>query len=204
MRPTTFLLVALGATTAHASWFGSDSSNDPSPSASQWTSEQLERAQVAFQNLKSDAFDSWDESKLREFLLEQGVVEPKGPREQLVLLAKQQYRQYNSAASSYSASMSSVAGQASKSATSLASEASRTASTAVYGDSKYQASKSASSFIAQATNDVSRTLDNSKDYVYSTYVLRIFLHFLSRYLTFTIDAGGMITNFGNTSKTRVS
>ncbi|KAK7688573.1 hypothetical protein QCA50_008111 [Cerrena zonata] len=167
MRPTTLLLVALGATTAHASWFGSEPSSSPSPS--QWTADQLERAQVAFQNLKSDAFDAWDESKLREFLLEQGVVEPKGTREQLLLLAKQQYRQYNSAASSASSGVGSLAGQASKSATSLASEASRTASTAVYGDSTDQASKSVSSYIAQATAEVGRTLDDSKDYVYSTW-----------------------------------
>lgn len=166
MRPTTLILVASAVGVAQASWFGSSPSNTPSPS--QWTSEQLERAQTVLQNLKADAFDAWDESKLREFLLEQGVVEPKGTREQLVLLAKQQYRQYNSAADSYSASMSSLASDASKSATSLASEASRTASTAAYGDSTYQASKSVSSYVAQATNDVSRALDDSKDYIYST------------------------------------
>lgn len=159
MRPQTLLLVTLGLTaTANASWFGSDS-KDPSATdtASQWTQDQYNRAQAVFSGLKADAFDSWDESRLREFLLEQGVVQPSGTREQLALLAKQKYGQWSKAASEYSAS-----------ATSLASQASQTASTAVYGDSQYQASKSISSVIAQATNDVSRTLDNSKDYVYST------------------------------------
>ncbi|KAI0078390.1 hypothetical protein K474DRAFT_1660392 [Panus rudis PR-1116 ss-1] len=158
MKPTSLLvLLAVGATTAQASWFGSGSSS-ANPSPTQWTADQLSRAQSVFQNLKESAFDTWDESRLREFLLEQGVIEPKGTREQLALLAKQKYKQYNSAASSYSASVSS-----------LASKASNSASTAVYGDSTYQASKSASSYISQATADISRKLDDSKDYVYSTW-----------------------------------
>ncbi|KAI1787343.1 hypothetical protein LXA43DRAFT_1165896, partial [Ganoderma leucocontextum] len=117
-------------------------------SAFSWSSDQYGKAQVAFANLKSDAFDTWDESRLREFLLEQGVVNPSGPREQLVLLAKQKWRQYSS--------MASVS-------------ASKQASTAMYGDSWYQASKSASSVMAQATNNVGKTLDDTKDYVYSTW-----------------------------------
>ncbi len=126
-----------------------------------WSSDQYSKAQVAFTNLKADAFDSWDESRLREFLLEQGVVNPSGPREQLVLLAKQKWRQYSSLASVYSKT-------ASRSASSLSSTASKGASTAMYGDSWYQASKSASSIMAQATNHVGTTLDDTKDYVYST------------------------------------
>ncbi|KZV62955.1 hypothetical protein PENSPDRAFT_758355 [Peniophora sp. CONT] len=38
--------------------------------------------------------EAWDESALRNFLLERGVVEPKGTREELALLAKQKYREY--------------------------------------------------------------------------------------------------------------
>lgn len=114
-------------------------------------------------------FESWDESRLREFLLEQGVVEPSGPKESLVLLAKQKYASYTSFASSLSASATSLASEASASATSLASEASVTASSAVYGSPSYQASKSVSSFIAQATGEVARARDDSKDYVYSTW-----------------------------------
>ena len=140
--------------------------------ASQWTSEQYNKAQVAFANLKADAFDTWDESRLREFLLEQGVVNPSGTREQLALLAKQKWRQYSSAASAYSKTASrtasSVASQASKSASSLASSASAQASTAVYGDSLHQASKSASSIAALATDNAAIALDDTKDYVYST------------------------------------
>ncbi|CAL1698316.1 unnamed protein product [Somion occarium] len=156
MRPTILLLFALGASTAQASWFSSAKRTETSPSA--WSSEQLAKAQALFQGLKVDAFDTWDESRLREFLLEQGVVAPSGTREQLVLLAKQKYNLYSSAASSYSAS-----------ASSLASQASDTAYTALYGDSKSQASKSVSSYVAQATSDASRKLDDSKDYVYSTW-----------------------------------
>ncbi|KAM5530324.1 hypothetical protein V8D89_008971 [Ganoderma adspersum] len=131
-------------------------------SAFTWSSDQYTKAQVAFAALKADAFDTWDESRLREFLLEQGVVNPSGPREQLVLLAKQKWRQYSSIASVYSKS-------ASRSASSLSSTASKQASTAIHGDSWYQASKSASSIMAQATNQVGKTLDDSKDYVYSSW-----------------------------------
>jgi len=74
-------------------------------------------------------------------------VAPKGPREQLVLLAKSKYADYTNAASSYSAQ----------------------ASTAVYGDSTHQMTKSASSVVAQATREAARQLDDTKDYIYSTW-----------------------------------
>lgn len=182
MRPSVILVALSLSLAANASWFGGDassSSSSASAQASAWSAEQYAKAQQVFHGLKADAFDSWDESRLREFLLEQGVVEPKGPREQLALLAKQKYASFTSAASVYSASATSLASDASKSATSLASgasksatslasQASKSASTAVYGDSQYQASKSISSTYAQATNDISRKLDDSKDYIYST------------------------------------
>jgi cell division septum initiation protein DivIVA len=91
-------------------------------------------------------------------LLEQGVVEPSGPRESLVLLAKQKYRAYQDTASLYASS-----------ASSLGSHASASVSTAIYGDATYQASKSLSSIAAQATKDAARIFDNAKDYVYSTW-----------------------------------
>ena len=168
MRPTPLFLLLSLSLSAQASWFGSSSESSVSAQASAWSAEQYQKAQQVFQGLKADAFDSWDESRLREFLLEQGIVEPKGTREQLALLAKQKYRAYSSAASAYGDSASSLASDASNSVTSLAGKASQSASTAVYGDSKYQASKSISSVIAQATNDVSRKLEDSKDYIYST------------------------------------
>ncbi|KAI0314946.1 hypothetical protein OF83DRAFT_1134392 [Amylostereum chailletii] len=49
-----------------------------------------QNGQAAFDNV----VETWDESRLRQFLLEHGVVEPKGPREQLVVMAKQKYNQY--------------------------------------------------------------------------------------------------------------
>ncbi len=54
-------------------------------------------------------------------------------------------------------------------ASSFASQASDTASSAVYGDTKHQASQSVSSVYAQATDSAARVLDDSKDYVYSTW-----------------------------------
>ncbi|KAJ7452117.1 hypothetical protein B0H11DRAFT_2074356 [Mycena galericulata] len=115
--------------------------------ASAWTSEQYASAQKSFADLREASFDAWDESRLREFLLEQGVVAPKGPREQLVLLAKSKYAAYTNAASSFSAQ----------------------ASTAVYGDSTHQMTKSAASVAAQATREAARQLDDAKDYVYSAW-----------------------------------
>lgn len=145
------LLLALTTAVVHASWFGSDSdSKDPSS----WTADQYASAQKSFANIRETSFDKWDESRLREFLLDQGVVAPKGPKEQLILLAKARYNQYTDAASSFSAK----------------------ASTAVYGDSAYQATQSMSSLVsqataagAQATKDTMRALDDSKDYIYSTW-----------------------------------
>lgn len=119
----------------------------------QWSYDQYSRAQHTFQDLKDSSFDKWDESKLRAFLLEHGVVAPSGPREQLILLAKQKYRSYNDAASYYSS-------LASASATSVYSGAT---------DTLHDASASVSSVIAQATHDVGRAFDDSKDYVYSTW-----------------------------------
>ncbi|KAF8999783.1 hypothetical protein BDQ17DRAFT_733076 [Cyathus striatus] len=126
--------------------------------ASAWTYDQYANAQKTFADLRDTSFERWDESRLREFLLEQGVVAPKGPKEQLVLLAKSRYKQYTDAASSFSA------------------HASATASSAIYGNTPHQMSKSASSLAsqvtsaaAQATRDVARAFDDSKDYVYSSW-----------------------------------
>ncbi|RDB23875.1 Meiotic sister chromatid recombination protein 1 [Hypsizygus marmoreus] len=116
-------------------------------SASAWTYDQYLAAQKTFADIRDASFDKWDESQLREFLLAQGVVAPKGPREQLIQLAKTQYRAYTSAASSFSAR----------------------ASTSVHGDSKHQATQSLSSLATKATDEVYRALDDSKDYIYSTW-----------------------------------
>ena len=70
-----------------------------------WTNDQYTNAQKSFQGLKDSAFESWDESRLREFLLEQGVVEPKGPREKLILLAKNHYNAYKNAGYSLSSTI---------------------------------------------------------------------------------------------------
>ncbi|KAL1713569.1 hypothetical protein EV715DRAFT_258335 [Schizophyllum commune] len=176
MRFSSVFLVAL-ATTASASWWSSEEpeynkwstkqlkqyleeSNVALPTgtlteaelrervkanwhgAQAWTYDQYNSAQQAFANVRDTTFDTWDESRLREWLAEQGVVEAKGPREKLVLLAKQRYQSYTNAASSY-ASQASSAG--------------------------YDASASVASFAAQATNDVARAVDDTKDYVYSTW-----------------------------------
>jgi hypothetical protein len=117
------------------------------PIANKWTADQYDKAQKTFNDLKESSFDAWSDSRLREFLLEQGVVEPSGPRERLILLAKAHYKSYTDAASSLSSK----------------------ASTAVYGDPTYQASWSISSYAAAATKEVGRQIDEGKDYVWSTW-----------------------------------
>jgi hypothetical protein len=115
---------------------------------------------------QDDTFAAWDESQLRQFLVEQGVVEPKGTREQLAILAHQKYRSYTNYASSISASLSTKAStaihgdrtqQASKSITSAASVVSSSASSAYT-----EASSTVSSVVAQATAEVARKIDDTK------------------------------------------
>ncbi|CAE6524875.1 unnamed protein product [Rhizoctonia solani] len=127
-------------------------------SAQAWSEARINQASKSFADLKESAFDTWDESQLRSFLVEQGVVAPSGPKEKLALTAKQYYRSYASAVSSFSAA------------------ASATASTAVYGDHGYQASKSASSasrsassVAASSSARAAKALEDSKDYVYSSW-----------------------------------
>ena len=117
--------------------------------ASSWTYDQYTSAQDVFTGIQDTSFDKWDESRLRELLLKQGVVAPKGPKEHLVQLAKSKYSAYTDAASSFSSR-----------------------ATAVYEDTQLQMSKSASSIASQASsavNQAHKSFDQSKDYVYSTW-----------------------------------
>ena len=183
MKPTFLLLSLAFALTAQASWWGS---SKPEPAYDTWSAEQLTtwlkdhkvpvtdkklsqpelkelvklhwdlsaawtydqyaHAQKAFADVRDTAFEKWDESHLRDFLLKQGIVAPKGPKEQLVQLARSRYKAYTNAASSYSSR----------------------ASTA-YTDATHQATETLSSVAARVTDAVSRTLDDTKDYVYSTW-----------------------------------
>lgn len=118
-----------------------------------WSIDQYNQAQRAFQHIKDDSFDQWDESKLRAFLLEHGVVAPSGPREQLVLLAKNKYRAYTDAAALYSSLASGSISSTYASGTDAANFASQCITNAV----------------AQATDEVARGFDDTKDYVYSTW-----------------------------------
>ncbi|KIK52733.1 hypothetical protein GYMLUDRAFT_179817 [Collybiopsis luxurians FD-317 M1] len=153
------LFIVSPAYASSGSWFGSDSSKS-TPSAypssfSSWTPSQYASFQDTFASLRDGTFDAWDESRLREWLLEQGIVAPKGPREEIVLLAKRRWKDWEEARAKYSAS-------ASNSAHAYASSASATAS---------EASSAVSSYVAQATANVlpPRPFDTAKDYVWSTW-----------------------------------
>lgn len=133
-----------------ANWHSSPSFIEPhADSSRQWSVDQFTQAQRAFHHLKEDSFDEWDQSKLRTFLLEHGVVAPSGPREQLVLLANNKYRAYTNAAALASGSIS----------------AAYTSAT----DATSSASQYISDTAAQATHEVVRAFDDTKDYVYSTW-----------------------------------
>jgi len=122
-------------------------------SASAWTYDQYYNAQQIFADVRDTAFETWDESRLREFLLRQGIVAPKSSKEHLVLLAKSHYKGYTDAAKSF-------ADRASATASGATAAASRTASG--------MASK-ASSVVVQAETEVAKAMDRSKDYVYSSW-----------------------------------
>ena len=74
MRLFTTLLVVTAASPALGSIWGSD------PQPTPWTQEQLEKSQKYFTNLKDDSFNGWNESRLRQFLLDNGIIEPKGTK----------------------------------------------------------------------------------------------------------------------------
>jgi hypothetical protein len=49
--------------------------------ATAWTYDQYASAQNSFADVRESTFDAWDESRLHEFLREQGGVAPEGLRE---------------------------------------------------------------------------------------------------------------------------
>lgn len=110
--------------------------------ASSWTQEQYYNAQSAFTDIRENAFETWDESTIRAWLLEQGVVSPSSPKEELVLLAKHRYNDYRKAASQFADDVKATGEDATSSASSIA---------------------------ATATTEAAKALDNTKDYVYSTW-----------------------------------
>lgn len=67
------------------------------------------------------AFDTWSESDLRSYLLDRGVVSPQSTKEQLVVLAKQDYASLSASAASATAQASKAANDVAQSAYSLAS-----------------------------------------------------------------------------------
>jgi hypothetical protein len=74
MRLLTTLLVVTAASPALSSIWGSD------PQPTPWTQEQLEKSQKYLHGVKEDSFNSWNEGRLRQFLLDNGIIEPKGTK----------------------------------------------------------------------------------------------------------------------------
>jgi len=115
-------------------------------SISGWSYEQYLNAQKTFGQLEDSSFEAWDESRLRQFLLEHGVVDPKGPREQLVLLAKQKYKEYSDAARTFA-----------------------DRATAVTHSEPTHVTDRVASFLSHATADASRRFHESEDYFFETW-----------------------------------
>lgn len=113
------------------------------------------RASKAAQDVNAEMMDAWDESQLREWLLEQGILSPASKPEQLRILAKNKASRISSAmfggpTDTMKWSASSAASWGGKSASSLASEASKSAeSAASWG------TKSASSLASEASKSAS-------------------------------------------------
>lgn len=122
-------------------------------SASAWTYDQYHNAQQIFAGMRDTTFETWDESRLREFLLRQGIVAPKGPKEHLVFLAKSHYKGYTDAAKSF-------ADRAGATASGVTAAAGRTAQGMASG---------ASSAVVLVETEVANAMDRSKDYVYSSW-----------------------------------
>lgn len=114
--------------------------------ASSWSQDQYNAAQKSFTSVKDDSFDTWTESDLRSWLLERGIVSPNSKQEELVLLAKHHYNDYQNAAKQWGEWASASASSAASTATDSVKE-----------------------FAAARTDDAQHVLDDSKDYVYSTW-----------------------------------
>ncbi|KAJ4465415.1 hypothetical protein C8J55DRAFT_482114 [Lentinula edodes] len=161
------LLLASIPTQSHgSSWFASDSAPAAYPSSfSSWTPAQYESFQNSIASMRDSTFDAWDESRLREWLLEQGIVAPKGPREEIVLVAKRRWRDWQDAKANFDASASSMGSSASSVVSSAMSQASSTVVTTASS-----ASSAVVSYAAQATAELPQhPLDDTKDYVWSTW-----------------------------------
>lgn len=71
----------------------------------------IDDAQAGGQRVFQATFDTWAESDLRSFLLDRGIVAPQSTREQLVVLAKQDYDYIRSSAASASDTAAKTASQ---------------------------------------------------------------------------------------------
>jgi hypothetical protein len=125
-------------------------------SARTYVAKQTGAAQKTFGTNKGVAdsvVDSWTDSQLRAYLLEQGVISPSSKREELVVLAKQRYNDAGN-----------IASQASKSVTSAYSAATHAASETI--SSAWYAATDAP---VQAYDYTAAKLNDASDYVYSTW-----------------------------------
>ncbi|KAJ4473059.1 hypothetical protein J3R30DRAFT_759691 [Lentinula aciculospora] len=160
------LLASIPTQTYSSSWFASDSAPSPYPSAfSSWSADQYESFQNSIASLRDSSFKDWDDSQLRKWLLDQGIVAPNGPREEIVQAAKRRFREWQDAKIKFDASASNLGSSASSVVSSAMSQASSTVATTASS-----ASSAVVSYAAQATAELPQhPLDDTKDYVWSAW-----------------------------------
>lgn len=71
----------------------------------------MDNASANGQRVYQAAFDTWSESDLRSFLLNRGIIAPQSTREQLAVLAKQDYDAVRATAASASGTAAKTASQ---------------------------------------------------------------------------------------------
>lgn len=89
----------------------------PQPAQANWIDDASSSGQRVFQA----TFDTWTESDLRSYLLDRGIISPASTKEQLVVMAKQDYDSLGSSASSATNSAASSASSLAQSVYSRAS-----------------------------------------------------------------------------------
>lgn len=123
-----------------------------------------DNVQGAFESASESAIESWNDSQLREFLLQHGIVAPHSGREQLLVLAQRKQREIQTAAAKMYEEASKSISSAYGDATVLASDAYVTASRSAHSKAA-EAVKNGRKSVARLEDSMS----DASDFVYSTW-----------------------------------
>lgn len=121
-------------------------------------------AQVVFDNAQQTAYDAYSDSQLRKFLLDKGIISPASKREELIVLARQHGLEASRSADSAWARATDTAGDAAQAVADAAGDAAH-----AVGDNVSAGYYAALNAPVQAYDYVAGVLDDSRDYVYSSW-----------------------------------